>query len=148
MARVQFTIPDEERDRLVEQARLEGMTLSAWLRAAARDRLARRRLVIPLDTVEWEDPVEPFNSLIDVTPFFEGLPPMPDPDDKTSVGDYLDALAGKERPKPVESYEEAKAFFEEMDRKLENSRGSGTEPDWDEYKAAMSKSLLRHLPNT
>ena len=43
MARVQFVVPDEDRDRLVAQARREGLTLSAWLRDAARDRLARRR---------------------------------------------------------------------------------------------------------
>lgn len=39
MARVQLIIPDEDRDRFVHQARKEGMTFSAWLRAAARERL-------------------------------------------------------------------------------------------------------------
>ena len=39
MARVQLIIPDEDRDRFVDQARREGMSFSAWLRAAARDRL-------------------------------------------------------------------------------------------------------------
>ena len=39
MARVQLVIPDEDRDRFVHQARREGMTLSAWLRTAARERL-------------------------------------------------------------------------------------------------------------
>ncbi len=43
MARVQLIIPDEERDRFVHQARREGMTFSAWLRAAARDRLEERQ---------------------------------------------------------------------------------------------------------
>lgn len=42
MARVQLIIPDEDRDRFVRQARSEGLTFSAWLRAAARDRLAAR----------------------------------------------------------------------------------------------------------
>ena len=42
MARVQFIIPDEERTRFARQARREGMSLSAWLRAAARERLARQ----------------------------------------------------------------------------------------------------------
>ena len=37
MARVQLIIPDEDRDRFVRQARGEGLTLSAWLRAAARN---------------------------------------------------------------------------------------------------------------
>ena len=39
MARVQLIIPDEDRERFVQQARKEGMTFSAWLRAAARQRL-------------------------------------------------------------------------------------------------------------
>ena len=43
MARVQLIIPDEDRDRFVHQARREGMTFSAWLRAAARDRLEERQ---------------------------------------------------------------------------------------------------------
>lgn len=43
MARVQLVIPDEDRDRFVHQARKEGMTLSAWLRAAARQRLRQRQ---------------------------------------------------------------------------------------------------------
>ena len=36
MARVQLIIPDEDRDRFIRQARREGLTFSAWLRAAAR----------------------------------------------------------------------------------------------------------------
>ena len=43
MARVQLIIPDEDRDRLVHQARREGMTFSAWLRAAAHERLEERQ---------------------------------------------------------------------------------------------------------
>ena len=43
MARVQLVVPDEDRDRFVHQARREGLTLSAWLRAAARERLERRQ---------------------------------------------------------------------------------------------------------
>ena len=43
MARVQLVIPDEDCDRFVHQAPKEGMTLSAWLRAAARDRLEKRQ---------------------------------------------------------------------------------------------------------
>ena len=39
VARVQLVIPDEDRDRFIHQARSEGMTLSAWLRAAAHQRL-------------------------------------------------------------------------------------------------------------
>ena len=43
MARVQLVIPDEDRDRFAQQARREGLTLSAWLRAAARARLENRQ---------------------------------------------------------------------------------------------------------
>ena len=45
MARVQLVMPDDDRERFVRQARREGMSLSGWLRAAARDRLAARRRV-------------------------------------------------------------------------------------------------------
>ena len=41
MAKVQLIIPDENLDRFVDQARREGMTLSAWLRAAAHGRLGQ-----------------------------------------------------------------------------------------------------------
>jgi len=43
VARVQLVIPDQDRDRFVQQARSEGMTFSAWLRAAAHARLQERR---------------------------------------------------------------------------------------------------------
>ena len=39
MARVQLVIPDEDKERFIRQARGEGLTFSAWLRAAASDRL-------------------------------------------------------------------------------------------------------------
>ena len=52
MARVQVVIPDEDRDRFVAQARREGLTLSAWLRAAARERLAAWRSEEPFETAE------------------------------------------------------------------------------------------------
>lgn len=43
MARVQLIMPDKDRDRFVHQARTEGMTLSAWLRAAAHQRLGSQQ---------------------------------------------------------------------------------------------------------
>ena len=58
MARVQLVIPDEDRDRFVYQARREGMTLSAWMRAAAHHRLRRSQ----------EDA---FESIADLGSFFE-----------------------------------------------------------------------------
>ncbi len=45
MARVQLVVPDADRDRFVDQARREGMSLSAWIRAAARERLETRQRV-------------------------------------------------------------------------------------------------------
>lgn len=39
MARVQLVMSDDDRARFVDQARREGMSLSAWLRSAARERL-------------------------------------------------------------------------------------------------------------
>ena len=59
MARVQLVIPDADKYRFVHQARREGMSLSAWLRAAARDRLAER------------EKVKRFQSVDDVKAFFE-----------------------------------------------------------------------------
>ena len=52
MARVHITIPDEERDRFVHQARSEGMSLSAWLRLAAWERLREHRTVPTFSSVE------------------------------------------------------------------------------------------------
>ena len=50
MARVQLVIPDEDRDRFVHQARREGMSLSEWLRTAARDRLENQQRSDPLES--------------------------------------------------------------------------------------------------
>ena len=59
MARFQLIIPDEDRDRFAYEARLEGMTLSGWLSAAAEDRIERR------------ERFKPFTSLADVREFFQ-----------------------------------------------------------------------------
>ena len=45
-----MVIPDEDRDRFVHQARREGLSLSAWLRAAARERLERRQRSAPFSS--------------------------------------------------------------------------------------------------
>ncbi len=52
MARVQLVIPDVDRDRFVVQARREGMSLSAWLRAAAHTRLEERQRLKPFESPE------------------------------------------------------------------------------------------------
>ena len=58
MARVQLLMSDEDRTRFVYQAHQEGMSLSAWLRAAARERLER------------QSQVQPFESVADLEAFF------------------------------------------------------------------------------
>ena len=58
MARVQLLMPDEDRSRFVYQAHQEGMSLSARLRAAARERLER------------QSQVQPFESVADLEAFF------------------------------------------------------------------------------
>ena len=52
MARVQLVMPDEDRDRFVHQARSEGMTLSAWLRTAAHQRLEEGQRSHPFESPE------------------------------------------------------------------------------------------------
>ena len=43
MARVQLVMSDEERARFTHEARREGVSFSAWMRAAACDRFEARR---------------------------------------------------------------------------------------------------------
>lgn len=52
MARLQLVMPDDEWERFVDQARREGMSLSAWLRAAARERLEKRQSVKQFESPE------------------------------------------------------------------------------------------------
>ncbi len=51
-------IPDEDLSLFVKQAHKEGITLSAWLRAAARERYER------------QSQVQPFESVADLEAFF------------------------------------------------------------------------------
>ncbi len=52
MARVQLIIPDEDRAQFLSQARKEGMTFSAWMRAAAHQRVEEMRKSARLHSVE------------------------------------------------------------------------------------------------
>ena len=52
MARVQLVMSDDDRERFVDQARQEGVSLSAWLRAAARERLEKRQSVKQFESPE------------------------------------------------------------------------------------------------
>ena len=52
MARVQLVMPDEDHDRYARQARREGISLNAWLRAAARERLDKRQAIKQFESPE------------------------------------------------------------------------------------------------
>ena len=84
MARVQLVIPDEDRDRFIHQARREGMTLSAWIRAAAQQRLnqqQRHRV---------------FESMVDLEEFFKACDALDGPDREPDWEDHL-ALINESR---------------------------------------------------
>ncbi len=80
MARVQLVIPDEDRDRFVHQARREGMTLSAWLRAAARERLQERQHA------------KPFQSPEDLEEFFRTCDSLEGPETEPDWDQHLDLI--------------------------------------------------------
>ena len=77
MARVQLVIPDEEKSRFVHQARSEGVTFSAWLRAAARARLAERQQA------------RRFGSPEDVEAFFQACDAMDGPEVEPDWSEHL-----------------------------------------------------------
>ncbi len=77
MARVQLIIPDQDRDRFVDQARREGLTFSAWLRAAARDRLEERQR-----SQRFESPEQ-------VEEFFRMCDSLPGPDAEPEWEEHL-----------------------------------------------------------
>lgn len=77
MARVQLVMADEDRERFVEQARREGMSLSAWLRAAARERLATRQ------------PVKLFETPEDVEEFFRSCASLEGPEKEPDWDEHL-----------------------------------------------------------
>ena len=77
MARVQLVMPDADRDRFVNQARREGMSLSAWLRAAARERLETRQSV------------KLFESPEDVKVFFRSCAALEGPETEPDWSDHL-----------------------------------------------------------
>ena len=52
MARVELVIPDEDRERFDNQARREGLSLSAWLLVAARERIKAARSVRRIESPE------------------------------------------------------------------------------------------------
>ena len=80
MARVQLVIPDEDRDRFVHQARREGLTLSAWLRAAAGARL------------EAQQRTTAFHSPADVEAFFRACDAMEGPEREPDWDEHLQVI--------------------------------------------------------
>ena len=77
MARVQLVMADEDRERFVDQARREGMSLSAWMRAAARERLeARQRVKL-------------FESPEDVKEFFRSCAALDGPETEPDWDEHL-----------------------------------------------------------
>ena len=80
MARVQLVIPDEDRDRFVHQARREGMTLSAWLRTAAHERL------------EEQQRFEPFDSPADLEAFFDRCDALEGPKSEPEWEEHLEVI--------------------------------------------------------
>ncbi len=81
MARVQLVMPDADRDRFVYQARREGMSLSAWLRAAARDRLETRQ----------RDKL--FESPEDVEEFFRSCATLEGPETEPDWSEHLRVIS-------------------------------------------------------
>ena len=86
MARVQLIIPDEDRERFVYQARLEGMTLSAWLRAAAKKRLMQR------------EHLKPFSSSEEVRDFFLAFDESESDDREPDWEEHLETLRKSKMP--------------------------------------------------
>ncbi|MYI79252.1 MAG: hypothetical protein F4060_04870 [Holophagales bacterium] len=74
---MQLLIPDEDRDRFVHQARREGMTLSAWLRAAAHQRLAAGQRSDAFETPE------------DLEAFFQECDAIEGPDTEPDWSEHL-----------------------------------------------------------
>lgn len=85
MARVQLVIPDEDRDRFVQQARREGLTLSAWLRATAHARL------------EYRQRSELFESPADMEKFFMVCDTLEGPETEPEWDEHLSAITGSRR---------------------------------------------------
>ena len=80
MARVNLVISDYDRDRFIDQARREGMTLSAWLTAAARERLEKAHRARPFDSPE------------DVEEFFRAGDTAAGPGREPDWREHLDAI--------------------------------------------------------
>ena len=81
MARVQLVMPNDDRDSFVHQAQREGMSLSAWLRAAARERLETRQSVKQFDSPE------------DVEEFFKSYSALEGPETEPDWSEHLRVIS-------------------------------------------------------
>ena len=81
MARVQLVMSDDDRERFVDQARREGLSLSAWLRAAARERLEARQSV------------KLFDSPQDVEEFFRTCAALDGPETEPDWSEHLRVMS-------------------------------------------------------
>jgi hypothetical protein len=91
MARVQLIIPDEDRDRFVHQARKDGLTFSAWLRAAAHKRL------------EEQQRSNRFGSSAHLQEFFRTCDDLEGPEREPEWDEHLRAIDESRRLSVVES---------------------------------------------
>ena len=102
MARVQFVVSSTDKERFETQAQREGMTLSAWLRAAAHARLANH-LVAPYGWPTETKDVKAFETDQDMRAFFErcdseaGLEREPDWEEHLAV---MNKSKSRGLPKP------------------------------------------------
>ena len=78
MARVQLIIPDQDRDRFARQAKREGMTFSAWLRAAAQARVEEQR--------------RRFSSLAELEEFFRQCDALDGPETEPDWSEHLEVI--------------------------------------------------------
>ena len=89
MARVQLIIPDEDRDLFANQARKEGLTFSAWLRAAARQRL------------EEQQRLTTFESPLHLEEFFRVCDDLEGPDQEPDWEEHLRVIDASRRSNVV-----------------------------------------------
>lgn len=152
MARVQFTISDEDRDRLVEQARADGVSLSEWLRRAAkahldyRKRAMSRKSLIEVyrELVPEAEQVDPLKSPIPIAPFFRDVEVGNEVDPAEEAGSHLkDKLVARGLNYPPRTGEDLRAFFDEIDA----LNGTEVEPDWEDNLRVLDESIREGLPD-
>lgn len=90
MARVQLIVPDDDHASYVQQAQRESLSLSAWLRAAAEDRLRRKH------------GARRFESVAALEAFFAACDRLPGPDQEPDWDEHL-AMMNRSRSARADS---------------------------------------------